>query len=67
MGAGHGDSLGIGGRTEDAGLEDVGVHAFVLALCWQAEANGCHDGRITVWGGQFLLLNYMGVCPWGSI
>ena len=32
VGAGHGDSLGIGGRIKDAELDDVGVHAFVLAL-----------------------------------
>ena len=32
VGAGHGDSFGIGGRIEDAGLDDVGVHAFELAL-----------------------------------
>ena len=36
VGAGHWDSLGIGGRSKDAGLDDVGVHEFRLALCWQA-------------------------------
>ena len=34
VGAGHGDSLGIGGRIEDAGINDVWVHIFGLSLCW---------------------------------
>ena len=67
VGAVHGDSLVIGGISEDADLNDVGVHAFGLALCWKAEANGCPDGSIPVWGGQCLLFNDLGVCPWDSI
>ena len=34
LGEGHGDSLGIGGRSEGAGIDDVEVHAFGLALLW---------------------------------
>ena len=67
VGAGHGDLLQIGGRSEDAGFDDVGMHACGLALCWQAEANMCHDGSIPVWSGQCLLFNDAGVCPWDSI
>ena len=59
--------LELGGRSEDAGLDDVGGHAFGLAPCWQDESNRCHDESIPVWGGQFLLFNDVGVCPWDSI
>ena len=34
VGAGHGDSLAIGGRNEDAGLDDIWVPIFGLSLCW---------------------------------
>ena len=34
MGAVHGDSLKIGGRSKDAGLGDVWVPIFSLLLCW---------------------------------
>ena len=61
VGKGHEDSLGIGGRSKDDGIDDVGVHAFVLKLCWQADYNGCYDGSIPIWGGQCLLFNDVGV------
>ena len=34
MGGGHGNSLKIGGRSKDSGIDDVWVHVFGLSLCW---------------------------------